>query len=124
MDGLSGAASGIAVVSIALQLADGFLKLHSFWSSVNDAPQEARTILDDLFSLHRILEQIASNSSAIADATILMTEFEKGFRNGGKVKRKWTACKMVSKKEKLVAFRNSLEEAKSSLILAQLSNNM
>jgi len=58
MDDLSAATSGIAVVSIAIQLADSVTKLHYFWGSVKDAPDEAPVSRKDLELLSTILGKI------------------------------------------------------------------
>ena len=61
MDGLSGAASGIAVASIAIQLADSIKKLYEFWESVQDAPNDIRAVVKELRLLSAVLEGIQSN---------------------------------------------------------------
>jgi hypothetical protein len=42
MDGLSSGASILAVVSLAIQLADSVKKIYEFWESVQDAPEVIR----------------------------------------------------------------------------------
>lgn len=58
MEAISAAASGIAVASIAIQLADSMKKLVDFWESVQDAPNNIRSVLDDLRLLSRVLKDI------------------------------------------------------------------
>lgn len=60
MDGLSGAASGMAVVSLALQLGGSIKQLYDFWDSVNGAPDEIRGITTDLSLLASVLTEMAS----------------------------------------------------------------
>lgn len=48
MDGLSGAASAFAVVSLAAQVAGGVQKLCNFWHSNQDRPKEICCIVRDL----------------------------------------------------------------------------
>lgn len=52
------AASGIAVASITIQLADSIKKLIEFWDSVQNAPNNIRTVLQDLELLTSVLEDI------------------------------------------------------------------
>jgi hypothetical protein len=50
----------MAVVSLALQLAGGIIKLYDFWGTVQDAPQEVTEMLMDLRLLSRILNELVS----------------------------------------------------------------
>jgi len=87
MDGLSGAASGIhtpgsfggtqlisagmAVVSLAVQLAKGLIELYDFWGSVRDAPEEVCEMLKDLQMLSNILNELITRkdpSPHVSDA--------------------------------------------------------
>ncbi|OCL07877.1 hypothetical protein AOQ84DRAFT_389220 [Glonium stellatum] len=58
MDGLSSAASVFAVVSLSLQLADGFNKLYKFWVSIQEAPNYVAVIFEDLLYLSTVLKDI------------------------------------------------------------------
>lgn len=53
---------GIAVVSLAIQLAGSFIKLYDFWGTVRDAPDEVREIVIDLKLLSRILDELVNRS--------------------------------------------------------------
>lgn len=61
MDGLSGGASIIAVVSLAVQLAENAKKLYDFWQSVGEAPASIRTIATELKVLSTVLADIAAH---------------------------------------------------------------
>jgi hypothetical protein len=50
----------MVVVSLALQLAGGIIKLYDFWGTVKDAPQEVTEMLMDLKMLSRILNELVS----------------------------------------------------------------
>jgi hypothetical protein len=84
MDGLSAAASGMircprkrflyllrlrshivgmAVISLALQLAGGCIKLYDFWGSVQDAPREVSEVLVDLKLLSSILNELVKRKN-------------------------------------------------------------
>ncbi|CZR58008.1 uncharacterized protein PAC_07898 [Phialocephala subalpina] len=58
MDGLSAAASGIAVVSLAIQLVDSVREIQRFLRSIADAPEELSRLLDLLEQLELILESV------------------------------------------------------------------
>lgn len=59
MDGLSGAASAIVVVSFTLQLTENANKLYNFWKSVDEAPEFVLEIVEDLKLLSTTLAEIA-----------------------------------------------------------------
>jgi hypothetical protein len=61
MDVLSGPASVIAVVSLAIQLAENAKKLYEFWHSIDEAPQSIREIAAELKLLSNVLSNIAVN---------------------------------------------------------------
>lgn len=58
MDGLSAAASGIAVVSLAIQLIDSVRKIQRFLQSIADAPEELSRLIDLLEQLELVLEGV------------------------------------------------------------------
>jgi len=60
MDGLSAAASGIAVVSLAIQLVDSVREMQRFLRDVSEAPKELRRLIDLLEQLELILENIGA----------------------------------------------------------------
>ena len=72
MEGLSAAASGIAVVTVAVQLAESFKKLCDFCKSIKEAPEDIRAISVDLEILSNVLTQIAHETQHIEpDATLI-----------------------------------------------------
>ncbi|KAF8863947.1 hypothetical protein BDZ45DRAFT_72684 [Acephala macrosclerotiorum] len=58
MDGLSAAASGIAVVSLAIQLVDSIRGIQRFLRSIADAPEELSRLIELLEQLELILEGV------------------------------------------------------------------
>jgi hypothetical protein len=58
MDGLSAAASGFAVVSLAVQLVGSVRQIRQFLRSISEAPEELRRLMDLLEELELILEQV------------------------------------------------------------------
>jgi len=59
MEVLAGASSVIAVVSLAIQLADSTKKLYDFWRSVDEAPVSIQRIAADLKLLSTVMAEIA-----------------------------------------------------------------
>lgn len=136
MDGLSSAASVIAVGSLAVQLADTAKQLCDFWSSIKDAPENIRAIMTDLELLSSVLAEAAleaqrtspdasltavlhSCNGKLKSLTMLTDDLEPGFSSKSSRIRKWTAFKFVLKSEKLRRFQEVLESLKSTLVLAQ-----
>lgn len=136
MDGLSAAASGIAVASITIQLLDQIKKLYDFWELCSDAPDDIRVIAKDLKPLRSILESMKQDEaqhgldstttellqSCQDQAKTCMTiveSLEPGFASRSRRLRHWSALKAAMKNEKIKKFRASLECTKTSLILAR-----
>lgn len=57
MEALSGAASGIAVVSLALQLVQSIVAIRAFIKDVKDAPKELERLVDKLEQLEALLDE-------------------------------------------------------------------
>ena len=139
MDGLSVAASVIAVSSLALQLAENARKLFDFWDSLQNAPEEIRDIKSDLDNLGKVLEQIAQEaqqqspcpstqsalrlcSGKINTITSITNEFEPGFACSKRRIRKWSPLKAVFRREKIEKVQKSLDRIKATLVLVRLNN--
>ena len=136
MEGLSAAASGIAVISVAVQLAESFNKLCDFWKSVKEAPEDIRGISVDLEILSNVLIQIANDTQHVEpDATLnaalngccvkvktlntILNEIEPGFSSTKSRIRQWTAFKAVLKRGNLMKFQVALDRIKATLLLVQ-----
>ncbi|KAI9877747.1 MAG: hypothetical protein M1830_002943 [Pleopsidium flavum] len=137
MDGLSAAASCIAVGSLSIQLAENTKRLYDFWSSVQDAPKEIQAIIRDLKILLSVLQDIEieeqthgpSTSSLINDALEsclekvvalknFVNQFESGYASGSRTRRKWSSIKAAFQKDRVEKFRSSINETKFTLGLA------
>ncbi len=131
---MDGAASVIAVFSIAIQLADSVKKLSEFWKSVDEAPQDVNNIIIDLDLLTQVLSEIvlearqtepdATLASALpnceANTTALITvlnELQPGSASTKRAVRKWTAIKSILKWERIKRFWTILDRMKSTLLL-------
>ncbi|KAF7508364.1 hypothetical protein GJ744_009355 [Endocarpon pusillum] len=132
MDVFSGATSGLAVVSLGVQLASGLIKLYDFWGTVRDAPQEVGEIVLDLKLLSRILNELINRkdpSPHVKDALdhcndkvavlhSIVREFEPNFTSSKPHIRLWNKFKAAHKRQKLKRFRDSLQDTKTTLLLA------
>ncbi|KAK6225205.1 hypothetical protein QIS74_01252 [Colletotrichum tabaci] len=136
MEVLSGVSSGFAVVSLALQLAEKVTKIHDFWRSVRDAPDELGSIAAELEFLKRVYIGIAHNAQretidpiltkALEDGQQEVTRFEalvsplrKRCETESKIKRKWASLVAgVWRKEEVAEFRDSISRTKSTLLMA------
>lgn len=138
MDPLSMTASITALVTVAAQVAAGIKHLHSFWSSVADAPASLRTLLADIQLIRDLFNGIGASithQNTSNDATELMSkllmrclldlESLEKLANpilpaGGESSTKiaWKSIKAVLKAGKLKSYREHLESAKLTLVLA------
>ena len=139
MDGLSAAASVMAVTSLAFQLAHSTNKLFNFWKSIQDAPEDVRKIKSDLEFLTKVLEHIAREAqqqspdplmeSALRlcsdkiDAIMSLTlDIEPDFASRKLLIRKWGAFRLIMKRDKFKQLRKSLDRMKETLMMVQISN--
>ena len=136
IDGLSAAASGIAVVGIAIRLADSVQKLCDFWTSVKDAPEDISCISAELTILSSVLARVAQEAqhnkpdlllesalkscrSYVSQLINILNKVEPGFASNNARIRKWSAIKAVFKKAQVTKFQDALERTKSTLMLMQ-----
>ena len=135
-EGLATAASGIAVLTVAVQLAQSIKKLSDFWTSIKEAPEDIQAIVTDLDLLSNVLIRIAHEAQHVEpDAslaatlnvclvkvrklTALLNEIEPAFDSSDLRVRKWTALKAVLKQGQLVKFQVALDRLKGTLLLVQ-----
>ncbi|CZR55223.1 uncharacterized protein PAC_05110 [Phialocephala subalpina] len=136
MDGLSGAASIIAVVQIAVQIGKGISKIRSLLHSINDAPREIQSVVQELEFFDSILNQIRRNEETFGSKTETFLALSRcetslkslldvveslvpGFASSSRMKQKWAAIDVVRKNEKIASFKSKLQEAKLDLLIAQ-----
>lgn len=135
MEVISGAASVIGIVSLAIQLTDSVAKLSDFLASIQEAPDSIKVILRDLDLLSTILSDIqlhenkyAPNASVknvlaslelkVATFMALIKRYEPDLKSSSRRIRKWTSVKAAFKDKKFKGFQESLNETKITLILA------
>lgn len=129
-------ASGMGVVSLAFQVADSVKKLKDFYGLMKDAPEDIHLALDEVEVLSIVLEDIDRDiqqqlfpSPAIKAAAMkslrmctvasealktLVQELEKNIV----ASKKRGAFKAALKKDKVDRFRERLESAKSTMLVA------
>ena len=139
MDGLSIAASVMAVTSLAFQLAETTKNLFDFWDSIQHAPEEINDIKSELESLRNVLEHIGHEaqhqppspsmvsalrlcSGKVNTVRSLTADIDSGFTSSRIYTRKWSALRAVLKRDKIEKVQNSLNRLKATLILALLNN--
>ncbi|KAF7945391.1 hypothetical protein EAE96_010165 [Botrytis aclada] len=127
--GVTGSAVGI--ISLAVQLGDGILKLKSFWMTVKDAPEEILYILDELDITHVLLTEIEDSlgSQTISPAAArslrlcqkgvdILNNAVKELEGQMQRRKKWEGVKMVMKKELLEKMEKRLGRANSLMLMA------
>lgn len=136
MDGLSAAASSIAVASISIQLVGSVKKLCDFWDSVRDAPEDVRAISSDMKLLSTVLSRVAHEAQQNAPDEVLgsaldgcwdkvrvltriISEIEPAFDSKCSRVRRWATLKAALRQEKLRRYQDALERLKSTLSLIQ-----
>ncbi|KAF2452460.1 hypothetical protein BDY21DRAFT_172558 [Lineolata rhizophorae] len=132
---MDGAASVLAVVSIAIQLSNEVLKLKTFLKSVQNAQEERAAVIQDLNTLAIILQDIRSSTElhgsceAIHSALVscrerlnVLSNFTAKFRAGigspSRLDRQRAAFNFVVKAKGVEEFKKGLGEAKMTLLLA------
>jgi cob(I)alamin adenosyltransferase len=148
MDPFSAAASGIAVVSLAIQLVDSVREIQRFLRNVSEAPKELKRLLDLLEHLELILENIGAqmakqqrNSIDLDDTTITSVQkamkmcedkllvlegFVKRAKKASEARNKATravgAFKLACKKKDIEEFESQLQQAIHVLNLTMTIN--
>ena len=138
MEALGAAASVVSLATILAQLIDGVTQLHGFWTSVKEVPKSLTWLSTDLEILHDILQSIESSSvqlsqtgdtsplSGILQKCALYIEYlqetVKPLQSEARdkpVKKAWRSVKAVFDSKKIKSYRENLESAKATLLLAQ-----
>jgi hypothetical protein len=146
MDGLSAAASGIAVVSLAIQLIQATQNIRDFFKDFVGAPEEIRRLELDLVQLASILKdvqvvtemQLAQSGAPNPGASLLaslkacgeklrlmqtvVNSAKEKLRKSSKVSRHWESFKLVFKKKDVQRFETNLHQATQSLTASMAMN--
>ena len=130
----------IAVISLTIQLGEKTKKLCDFWKAVKGAPHEIEQIVSDLSiitSLTDIIRQEAESPrpqaqllninlkaldqclGSITELQNLILKYQPGISSANRRTQTWSACKMSWNAEKIRGFRETLQDAKLTLMLAR-----
>lgn len=135
MDPITGAATGIAVASITIQLADQLKKIYDFWNSWKDAPEDIRSLVKDLELLLSVLDQIRKDEeqlgtdqtttailrsceSQVDSCMTVLKDLERGLVVQSRRIRRWSVLRTLVNKGNLKKFHESLQSTKMTLMLA------
>lgn len=138
MDPLSATASIAGLVGLAVQITTSIKQLHAFWSAVSDAPTSLRYILADIQLIRDLFHNIEASfvSTAMTQSTLdLMDQLLKRclldlnslenfvqtvlpVHGDSLRKATWKSIKSALKADKLKSYREHLESAKVTLVLA------
>jgi hypothetical protein len=142
MEALAAASSVLAVISLALQLADNFQRLVDFWDSVKGAPAEVAEIRSQLRILGALLRGIELDvrhspgddegtlgrdcllvcKGSVANLEKLSKEWDQELSRNP-VLRKWSCLKKALRENQLARYWSELERAKGTLIMYQCLKN-
>ena len=147
MDGLSGAASAIAIVSLAVQLIDTVQEISKFLRNVQDAPIEVLRLLETLEQLHGTLyyvRQLIEHQFLVLrlpGSPVLITKAmencekqikaletvvwkaKRSIGHQHMLRRTWSSMKVVAKKQDIKDIQCRLRDAKMDLQFALSSNS-
>lgn len=138
MDGLSAVASGFAVLSLSVQLAETIKRFCDFWEDVQNAPKIIRETVAELRLLQPIVDEIyhkeqshgldeaiipilSSISEKIKQLVHVVEAYEPGLSSGSRRVRTWNNFKFSIKSNQIDKLRTSLEETKLTLMLARIN---
>jgi hypothetical protein len=148
MDGLSAAASGMAVISLTLQLVQLTQNLRAFINDVSGAPSEIRRLAISLTQLANILQDIhhiseiqhAQEGSPPPPPSLLasletckeqllqlqsiLALAEQKLRISGRLSKQWESFKVVFKKKDIEIFGAHLDQSVQYLTVAMTMNLM
>ena len=141
MEPLSGAASVIGVVSLAIQVCEELKKAHDFWQSVKEAPNNVAHISTEITLFITWLTIIANNyqrqsfnheylNKVAATDTLKLClatvqEMNDGLKNlesefsRGLLYRRWASVKFVFRQDKTEKIMKQMERTKTLLIIVQ-----
>ena len=147
MDGLSSAASAIAMASLAIQLADSVQKISNFLKNVQGAPKEvlklietldqlqgtldnARQLVETQFQILRlpgsptfIIQAIENCEVQIKGLEAFASRARNSLEHQNRLRRSWTSIKVASKRQDIEDIQCRLRDAKMDLQFALSSNS-
>lgn len=136
MDGLSSASGVFAAVSIAIELAATIRKIVKFGKAVKDAPTQIRALFQDLEVLDAVITRIEQLNQHVAVDNVsekalqncqikllklqnVIDQAQLNIKSKSRFRRNWGAFKFVLNEAEIQSIQASIQEAKSTLQLAQ-----
>ena len=147
MDGLSGAASAIAIVSLAIQLVDTVQEIKKFLKNVQDAPKEVLRLLETLDQLQGTLDNVRqlidrqflvlrlpgspafiikameNCEKQIKALETVVWKARQSLEHQHMLRRTWSSMEVVAKKHDIEDIQCRLKDAKMDLQFAVSSNS-
>ena len=147
MDGLSSAASAIAIVSLAIQLVDKVQEIRKFLKNVQDAPKEVLRLLETLDQLRGTLDNVRqlidhqflvlrlpgspifitkameNCEKQIKALETVVWKAKRSLEHQHMLRRTWSSMKVVAKKHDIEDIQCRLRDAKMDLQFALSSNS-
>ncbi|KAI4156645.1 MAG: hypothetical protein L6R39_001072 [Caloplaca ligustica] len=136
MDPLSVSASAITIGALAVQTVSTIKKAHDLYSAIKDAPENLRSLLEELQLLSTLLASftecarphhgsggglviaLAYCKDTLESIQTFSIDLENAVLRAKWASRQWTALKITFQERKLKGHLNRLERAKSLLSLA------
>ena len=141
MEALGSAASVITVASLAIQVCEELQKVHEFWQSVKEAPDDIAHVSTEINLFltwlaiiannyqrqglnHRSPNEVAATDTlklclaTVHDMNEVVKDVESGFSRGS-LARRWASVKFVFRKDKREKVMAQIERMKSLLIIVQ-----
>ena len=133
-------ASGAGIATLGGQILESVFKLQQIFTAIRDAPEELKTILEEIAIVTNVLIQCSQQSRSFSSGTsqpgardqallycetacmslfAIVSEIEDGIR-GPKFRSRWYSFQAVLKAKRIANLVARLERAKSTLALAQL----
>ena len=126
-------ASGISIGTLAMQIVGCIQQILDLWSTINDAPENIQSLLEEIELLGNFLTEIDDEETGQPQTVVKIIKYcqdaadcidqvtkdlAEGFTSTNSRRRHWIAVKAVLKEKKLTRCFMRLERAKSLLNLA------
>lgn len=145
MEALGGAAGVIGVASLAIQVCEELKKVHDFWQSVKEAPDDIAHISTEIKLFITWLAVIANNYqrqgfdprnpnhvaatdtlklclATVQDVSVGVEDLKRWLSKGSS-SRRWASIKFVFRKDRREKLMKQIERMKTLLIIVQTCYN-
>ena len=134
-------ASGISIAGLVVQIAQSVMKLKSYWNDFKEAPEEIRSMVEEIESVYLLLCDIEEDqrrnpiSKIVLDTTSTSRCLDHCRRGADSLKRivdelnveidapnllrrKWASVMVVMKRDKMAKYKSRVEKAIQVLTLS------